>query len=172
MVWFPKALFLCRRQSLARFKPPCFSFVSLRPRIKLPLDDHREHPHLARHGAAVCIDALLVRENPDGFCADGATDSCFFKGFARGGLRWLESFDGPALGYGPASRLPRRNEHYFECIGFRESVGQDAVLHSNCPICFIRWLLPPRGRAFPLFVFDLFAIAIFSRLPVACHSRM
>ena len=73
------------------------------------------------------------------------------QGFASGRLRRLESFDGPALGNDPASGLPRCNEEHFQRIGFRESIGQHAVLYPNCAIPFIRRLLASRGCSFLCF---------------------
>jgi hypothetical protein len=61
----------------------------LRPNIKLPLDEHREHSHFARYGDAVCVETLLVTENPNCFCSDGAPDTGFFISFACCGLRRL-----------------------------------------------------------------------------------
>jgi hypothetical protein len=83
---FAEAIVPYGGQGFPRFEPPRFSFIGLRPNIKLPLDDHREHPHFARYGDAVCVETLLVRENPNCFCSDGAPDTGFFIGFACCGL--------------------------------------------------------------------------------------
>ena len=116
--------------------------MGLRPSIKLPLDDHREHSHFARHGDAVCVETLLVRENPNCFCSDGAPDTRFFIGFARGRLSPL-MVDGPALGNDPASRLPCCNEQHL--IGFRESIGHDAIIALEARSLLFADFLLPRG---------------------------
>ena len=120
---FAEAIVPYGGQGFPRFEPPRFSFIGLRPNIQLPLDDHREHPHFARYRDAVCVETLLVRENPNCFCSGGAPNISFFVGFARGRLRRLKSFDWPTLGnpppppkkkkkkinYSIKSRLPRRS---------------------------------------------------------------
>ena len=55
----------------------------------------------------------------------------FLISLAGGRLRRLQAFDRPAFGNDPPLRLPGGDEENLRRVGFRETIGQSAVLHPN-----------------------------------------
>jgi hypothetical protein len=128
---FPEFRLLDQRDRLAWFDPLNRPLFELGPDLALSRDQQGKDSHFANRPDSRLVEKLVVGEESQGLPANLPPDAGLFERLARGRLRRLQPFDGPALRNDPSFRLAGRDEKEFERRVLGETVGKRAVLDAD-----------------------------------------
>ena len=126
-----KPLVLDQRQSFVRSDPLNHPLLDLRPGFALSLDEQRKHPDLATDPNAIRVERLVIGEEANRLSPDPAPHARLFESLPRRRLGRPQSFDRPALGNDPLSRLARGDEEELQRRVGRETIRKRAILQSD-----------------------------------------